>query len=102
MKSLGIKKKNDVKVTMCVIWNGPYPLGDVILCNCRHLYHLWCVTICFNTTNSCEVENCASVHLEWLKSFGFPSPIVELEEKAIDMDCEIAWRMAITQRKVVW
>jgi hypothetical protein len=48
------------------------------------------------------VENCASVHLEWLKSFGFPSPIVELEEKAIDMDCEIAWRMAITQRKVVW
>jgi hypothetical protein len=47
------------------------------------------------------VENCASVHLEWLKSFGFPSPIVELEEKAIDMDCEIAWRMAITQRRVV-
>ncbi len=86
---------------MCVICNGPYPLGDVILCNCRHLYHPWCVTICFNTTNSYREENCASVHLEWLKSFGFASPIVELEEKAIDMDCEIAWRMAIAQRKVV-
>jgi hypothetical protein len=36
-----------------------------------------------------------------LKSFGFASPIIELEEKAVDMDCEISWRMAIAQREVV-
>jgi hypothetical protein len=36
-----------------------------------------------------------------LKNFGFASPTTELEEKVADMDCEMAQRMAIAQRKVV-
>jgi hypothetical protein len=36
-----------------------------------------------------------------LKSFGFASPILELEEKVVDMDYEMAQRMALMQRKAI-
>jgi hypothetical protein len=35
------------------------------------------------------------LHPKWLKSFGFASPMTKLEEKAVDMDCEMVLRMAI-------
>jgi hypothetical protein len=36
-----------------------------------------------------------------LKSFGFATPIIELEKKVADMDCEMVRRMAIAQRKAI-
>jgi hypothetical protein len=68
---------------VCVVCNGPFPLDDIIVCNCQHLYHPWCATNWFNIASSCREENCASVHPKWLKSFGFTSPIVELEKKVL-------------------
>ncbi len=96
------KCKYELNVMVCVICNCPFPLFDIIVCSCQHLYHPWCATIWFKTTNSCRNEECISVlHLEWLKNFGFASPTAELEEKVVDMDCEMVRRMAIAQRKVV-
>lgn len=31
----------------------------------------------------------AFVHPEWFKNFGFKEPNVELDEKVVNMDCEI-------------
>ncbi len=96
------KWKYELNVTMCVICNCPFPLFDIIVCSCQHLYHPWCVAIWFKIINSCRNEECISVlHLEWLKSFGFASLIAELKKKVAYMDCEMVWRMAIAQRKVV-
>jgi hypothetical protein len=87
---------------VCVISNCPFPLFDIIVCNCQHLYHPWCVAIWFKTTNSCKDEKCIGVlHLEWLKSFGFASPTTELEEKVAHMDCEMAWKMFSAQKKAI-
>jgi hypothetical protein len=36
-----------------------------------------------------------------LNSFGLASPTLELEEKATNMDCEMAQRMAIAPRKAL-
>lgn len=91
----------NVQVMVFVVCNGPLPLGDIIVYNCWHLYHPWCATILFKSASSCKEEQCMGIHPKWLKSFGFASPIVELEEKAANMDYEMVWRMAITQRKIV-
>ncbi len=41
------------------------------------------------------------VHVFIHNSFGFVEPTIELEEKAIDMNCEMVQRMTIAQRRLV-
>jgi len=36
-----------------------------------------------------------------LKNFGFTKPIAKIEEKTIEINCEMVWWMAIAQRKIV-
>jgi hypothetical protein len=93
----------DLKVTiMCMVCNAPFPLSNIIVYSCRHLYHLWCVAIWFKAANSSREEKCASVlHPKWSKSFGFASPTVELEKKVDDTDFEMARRMVVAQRKFI-
>jgi hypothetical protein len=94
------KSRSNVEVTMYVVCNGPFPLGDVIGCNCRHFYHQpWCVTTWFKSASSYKKEQCTSVHPERLNIFGFASLTIELKEKVASLDCEMVQRMAIVQRK---
>lgn len=36
---LMIKSTIDVQVMVCMVSNGPFALGDIIVYNCLHLYH---------------------------------------------------------------
>ncbi len=95
-------KIDNVQVTLCVVCNGPFLLSNIIVCNCRQLYHLWCVAIQFKVANNCRDELCASViHPKWLKNFGFAKPTTKIEVKTFEINCEMVWSMAIAQRKIV-
>ncbi len=73
-----------------MVCNLPFPLKDVNICSCGHWYHPWCAIIWFKFVNSCKDQLCEGlVHPEWFESFGFREPTTRLEEKVIDMDCEM-------------
>lgn len=91
-----------VKVTNCVVCDLPFPLSDILVCSCRHLYHPWCAITWFRTACKCVEKSCNSiVHPNWYKSFGFGEPHAALGEKAEELDCEVQRQMAISERTTI-
>ena len=63
---------NHMMVTDCALCCKPFPLHDIIVANCRHLYHPWCALIHFRSNQTCANGDCLAImSAAWQKSFGF-------------------------------
>lgn len=61
-----------ILVTPCALCLSPFPLKDVIVCTCGHLYHPWCAGVWFKVSSTCADSSCSEmVHPNWFRSFGF-------------------------------
>lgn len=61
-----------ISLTPCALCLSGFPLKNIIVCTCGHLYHPWCAGIWFRNASSCANASCGiTVHPSWFKSFGF-------------------------------
>lgn len=65
-------KSDPIPVKPCVLCLNQFPLNDIIVCTCGHLYHPWCAGVWFRVASTCADATCgATVHPNWFRSFGF-------------------------------
>ena len=63
---------NHMMVTNCAVCLKPFPIQDIIVGSCRHLYHPWCALSHFRVNQTCAAVDCPAVmSAAWQKSFGF-------------------------------
>ena len=63
---------NHMMVTNCVVCLKPFPIHDIIVGSCRHLYHPWCILSHFKIHQTCVNVDClAMMCAAWQKNFGF-------------------------------
>ena len=59
-----------------------FPLNNIIVCTCGHLYHPWCAGIWFRVASTCaDASYGTTVHPAWFSSFGFGqlhAPLLQL------------------------
>lgn len=55
----------------CSICSDGFPLWDVILCSCQHVYHPWCAAQWFRSNVRCAALDCGLVPPLWYNSWGF-------------------------------
>ena len=55
----------------CAICSDAFPLWDVVLCSCQHIYHPWCAVHWFRNNVTCTAPECGLVAPLWYKSWGF-------------------------------
>jgi hypothetical protein len=88
-----------LSVTTCKFCACPFPFHNIIIYSCCHLYHPWCANIWFKKKMCCKNPLCEGlVHLDWHMNFGFIEFDIQLEEKYVDMYCELAHFMIAQQR----
>ncbi len=91
-----------LSVTTCTFCVCPFPFHNIIIYSCCHLYHPWCANIWFKKKIHCKNPLCEDlVHLDWYMSFGFAEFDIQLHEKYIDIDCELACSMIAQQRSII-
>jgi hypothetical protein len=75
-------KETFFKISDCTLCDYGFPLFDIVIASCCHLYHPWCVAIAFQNSGRCRDPECRTlVHPDWYKSFGFGEPDLELQAK---------------------
>ena len=81
----------EVTVSHCEKCLLGFSFNDVIVCSCRHLYHLFCALMHFTTTNACAKVDCSKIILpKWAKSFDFREFDAEMLEKEVMEGCKDA------------
>ena len=72
LQSEATNSLNYMMVMDCVLCCKPFPIHDIIVANCRHLYHPWCALIHFRSHQTCANADCPTImSAAWQKSFGF-------------------------------
>ncbi len=66
-----------------------FPFKDIIVYNYGHFYHAWCVIVWLKKNTQCNLYG-GHVHPKWYKSFGFAKFDNQLENKYVDLECELA------------
>ena len=80
-----------LKLTPYVLYKCSFPHSDIVVTNCKHLYHLWCAAIHFRSQSTCIEGICgARVSHEWFMNFGFGEFDQEMIEQALAEDCKEA------------
>jgi len=65
-----------------------FPLKDIIVCRCGHLYHPWCLGIWCRVSSQCVDNSCnAIVHLSWFNSFRFGKLHLEFRFYSVQFVC---------------
>ena len=71
-----------ISMRPCALCMSGFPLNNIIVCTCGHLYHPWCAGIWFRVASTCADASCGTtVHLAWFSSFGFGqlhAPLLQL------------------------
>jgi len=63
---------NTISLSPCALCLSRFPLNDIIVCTCGHLYHPWCLGIWFRVSSQCVDNSCdATGHPSWFNNFGF-------------------------------
>lgn len=78
-------------VTVCSLCAFPFPNFDIIVANCKHLYHPWCALTVFGKGRgtACVERMCQGfVHPNWHTSFGWGIPSEELQQRAIQFNLD--------------
>lgn len=90
-----------ITLSCCSLCGFSVPFKDIIVSSCDHLYHAWCASIWFKRNTRCKDNLCEGlVHPNWYKSFGFVEFDNHLEDKYVDMECELAQCMTKQPRRV--
>lgn len=72
--------------SLCATYLEAFPYGDVLLCSCRHTYHPWCAAQWFKTSSLCAHSHCGVVDPNWLRSWGFPVALSNIEVLGDDVE----------------
>lgn len=89
-------------VTDCALCEKPFPLNDIIVGHCRHLYHPWCAMSHFRLSCHCAHPDCkVQMSFGWLKSFGFKEPDASLYPNSELQELEESRLATINLRKEI-
>lgn len=89
-------------VTDCALCEKPFPLNDMVVGHCRHLYHPWCAMSHFRTSCHCAHPDCkVQMGFGWLKSFGFNEPDSSLYPNSELEELEESRQAALKLRKEI-
>jgi hypothetical protein len=89
-------KLDTITLSCCSFCGFNFPFKDIIIFNCGHLYHAWYANIWLKKNTRCKDNLCEGlVQPNWYKSFGFAEFDNHLEDKYVDMECELARCMIV-------
>ena len=82
-------ESNPILVQPCAVCLNHFPLNDIVVSTCGHLYHPWCARIWFRVASTCADVSCGTtVHPSWFRSFGFGQLHTPLQQLAQTLELE--------------
>jgi hypothetical protein len=91
-----------MKIWDFTLYKQAFPLNDIVVGHCRHMYHPWCTGVHFMHSLTCADPGCtAMMPLDWLKKFRFAKLDVILFEKAAVGESEHLQVLSIEKRRAV-
>ena len=74
---------NCITIGVCCLCLFPFPQHNIVVSNCRHLYHPFYASLLFVNSSKCMAKGCGEIpHPDWYNSFGWREPPTEMKDQA--------------------
>lgn len=81
-----------LKITKCALCGFRFPLSDIVIASCKHMYHPFCAKVTYESGYKCAASNCSDklVDPDWHRSFGWggPGSMVDQEFASLMTECD--------------